>query len=182
METQGRQDMKDWVAKVVVALAVCLGLSGCSHALSDIRGSEPFQTVTSSQQPFELAKCIAMRIQAHTARYWCEDSPAVAFEEYPNHTYRVVLLVPPPGPRGDIFVKPISMGTVVESRRITKEWAGDEAIGDILVKPASGETLVEFRRITRRWSGDSVVPEIIEGCAKRGIEGKSPPLGQAGKE
>jgi uncharacterized protein YceK len=172
--------MRDWVAEVVVALVVCLGLSGCSHALSNIRGSEPYQTVTSSQQPFELAKCIAMKIQAHTARYWCEDSPAVAFEEYPNNTYRVVLLVPPPGPRGDIFVKPISMGTVVESSRITKEWAGDEAIGDILVKPASGGTLVEFRRMTRRWSGDSVVPELIEGCAKRGIEGKNPPLGQAG--
>ncbi len=166
METQGRKDMRDWVAKVVVALVVGLCLSGCSYALSDIRGYEPYQTVTSSKQPFELAKCIATKIRAHTARYWCEDSPAVSFEEYPNNTYRVVLLVPPRGPRGDIIVKPMSMGTLVESRRIREGWAGDEAIGDILVKPTSGGTVVEFRRITRGWAGDSVVPELIEECAK----------------
>ena len=166
METQGRKDMGDWVAKVVAALVVCLCLSGCSYAIPDIRGYEPYQTITTSKQPFELAKCIAMKIRAHTARYWCEDSPDVSFEEYPNNTYRVVLLVPPRGPRGDILVKPMSMGTVVESRRITPGGAGDEAIGDILVKPTRGGTVVEFRRITRRWAGDSVVPELIEECAQ----------------
>jgi hypothetical protein len=166
METGGRKDMRDWMSKTVVVLVAYFCLSGCSYTLSDIRGYEPYQTITSSKQPFELAKCIAMKIRAHTARYWREDSPAVSFEEYPNNTYRVVLLVPPRGPRGDILVKPMSMGTVVESKRITEGRAGDEAIGDILVKPTSAGTVVEFRRITRGWAGDSVVPEVIAGCAQ----------------
>jgi hypothetical protein len=60
----------------------------------------------------------------------------------------------------------MSMGTVVESGRIQRGWAGDGAMGDILVKPASGGTVVEFRRIAGAWPGDSLVPEVIKGCAQ----------------
>ena len=166
IDTDWRNDMRYWASKLVVALAVCLCLSGCSYTLSDIRKYEPYQTITSSKPPLELAKCIEIKIREQTERYWCEAAPAISFEEYPNNTYRVVLLVPPPGARGDILVKPMSMGTVVESGRIQRGWAGDGAMGDILVKPASGGTVVEFRRIAGAWPGDSLVPEVIKGCAQ----------------
>ena len=105
--------MKDWWAKVVVAVVMALLSSGCAYSLSEIRTSETSHSLASNKAPQKIAKCIELKTRAKLSI----TDFVVVLEEHPNNTYCIVITMPNHVYVVDIIVKPTDGGSVVEFRK-----------------------------------------------------------------